>query len=145
MVNMKKRGFSQGFTLIELLVVIAIIGLLAAVVLASVGTARNKGGDAAVKSNMANIRTQAELFASNNGNVYTGMCADTTVAAALTAAGGVTTTTAVCNAAASVWAAAAQMVTTNLVTTASGTDYWCVDSTGASRLRDAALGAATAC
>ena len=52
----------RGFTLIELLVVIAIIGILSAVVLASLNTARNKGNDAAVKSNLATIQTQAELY-----------------------------------------------------------------------------------
>jgi prepilin-type N-terminal cleavage/methylation domain-containing protein len=59
---MKKSISSQGFTLIELLVVIAIIGILSSVVLASLNAARNKGADAAVKSNLANTRAQAEII-----------------------------------------------------------------------------------
>ena len=66
---MKSRR--QGFTLIELLVVIAIIGLLSSIVLASLNSARNKGKDAAIMSQMAEIRSQAELFYSSNGNTYT--------------------------------------------------------------------------
>src|SRR3989344_3231551 len=65
---------SKGFTLIELLVVIAIIGLLAAVVLASVGTARNKGADAAVEAQVNQAPSQAELYASDNSNSYSGVC-----------------------------------------------------------------------
>ena len=53
---------NKGFTLIELLVVIAIIGILSSVVLASLNSARNKGNDAAIKNNLANIRPQAEMF-----------------------------------------------------------------------------------
>lgn len=68
MVNNKQKGF----TLIELLVVIAIIGILASVVLASLNTARAKGADASIKSNMANIRAQAELWYDNNGQTYGG-------------------------------------------------------------------------
>lgn len=61
---------SRGFTLIELLVVIAIIGVLSAVVLASLNTARDKGNDASIKSNLATVATQAELFYDSNGNKY---------------------------------------------------------------------------
>ena len=59
------KNRSKGFTLIELLVVIAIIGILSAVVLASLNTARSKGSDAAIQSNLESIRTQAELEYSN--------------------------------------------------------------------------------
>lgn len=64
------KSFSKGFTLIELLIVVAIIGILSAVVLASLGDARNKGADAAVKSNLGTIRGQSELFSLNNGNSF---------------------------------------------------------------------------
>lgn len=62
-----KQKLNRGFTLIELLVVIAIIGILASVVLASLNTARDKGGDAAVKSNLANMRAQAEIQYDSTG------------------------------------------------------------------------------
>ncbi len=60
----------KGFTLIELLVVIAIIGILSSVVLASLNTARAKGADAAIKSDLANIRSQAAIFYDSNNLTY---------------------------------------------------------------------------
>ena len=63
----------KGFTLIELLVVIAIIGILATVVIGSVSSARAKGANAAVKSNLSNSRAVAEIFYDSN-NTYAGVC-----------------------------------------------------------------------
>jgi prepilin-type N-terminal cleavage/methylation domain-containing protein len=62
----------RGFTLIELLVVIAIIGILSSVVLASLTTARTRGTAAAIQNEMSNMRAQAELYYSTNGNSYGG-------------------------------------------------------------------------
>lgn len=77
------KNRSQGFTLIELLVVIAIIGILSAVVLASLNTARTKGSDAAIQSDLSAVQVQAEIFyGTNNRNKYntdgtTGLAAGT--------------------------------------------------------------------
>ena len=118
---------NKGFTLIELLVVIAIIGILASVVLASLNTARAKGADAAIKSNLNNARSQAELFYdtyANPLNTYTAVCTATNGIAqfvtAATSAGG----TATC----ADTGGAAYRVSSPLKTSA--TSYYCVDSTG---------------
>jgi len=125
----------KGFTLIELLVVIAIIGILSAVVLASLNTARSKGADAAVKSNLNNIRAQAELVYDTAGN-YDTVCADANVVkgvAAAVAAGG---NGGQCTDASGAWAAWAGLKSSG---------GWCVDSTGTSKATAAALGTITVC
>jgi prepilin-type N-terminal cleavage/methylation domain-containing protein len=66
------RNLKKGFTLIELLVVIAIIGILSAVVLASLNSARNRAKDASIQSSMSSLRGYAETFYSGN-NSYTGL------------------------------------------------------------------------
>jgi prepilin-type N-terminal cleavage/methylation domain-containing protein len=55
-----KKVINRGFTLIELLVVIAIIGILASIVLVSLNSARNKGKDTRVISDVNQVRTQLE-------------------------------------------------------------------------------------
>ncbi|MEO6536723.1 MAG: type II secretion system protein [Candidatus Paceibacterota bacterium] len=66
---MIRRTLRKGFTLIELLVVIAIIGVLSAVVLASLNTARSKGNDAARTSDVQEL-TKAFTLAYDAANAY---------------------------------------------------------------------------
>ncbi|HEU5114402.1 MAG TPA: type II secretion system protein [Candidatus Paceibacterota bacterium] len=138
---------TKGFTLIELLVVIAIIGILSSVVLASLNTARGKGSDAAIKSQLAAVRPQAEIYYDTNGN-YGANATLTATASASAGCSALTTTiyadptikNQVAGAAgnsssvycalnanpATAWAVAAVLKT-------STTLAWCVDSTGASK------------
>ena len=135
------KNTKKGFTLIELLVVIAIIGILSSVVLASLNSARNKGADAAIKSNLANARAEAEIFY-DTASTYDGVCALTgtnVIGDNMTAVGNVTggafvvgdatnvsVTVPVCHDALGGWAAASA--------TKTGTPAaWCVDSTGVSQ------------
>ena len=151
---MKKN---KGFTLIELLVVIAIIGILASVVLASLSSARDKGKDAAVKSQLASMKAQAELYYAT-GETYLGICttaaasngfgdlagpgllsataasagvinATTPISVTLTDAGLFDTVT--CHDSADAWAVEAPMSTS---TTATAVMY-CSDNTGVSKVK----------
>lgn len=122
----------------ELLVVVAIIGILAAIVLVSLNSARNKGKNAAIKAQMAQLRSAGEMFNEDNSG-FTGWCADAEegrISQGAIDAGG---TGYACSDSAGAWAAGIALVGT-------GSGYWCTDSTGASKPEVAALGAgATVC
>ena len=137
------KKLQRGFTLIELLVVIAIIGILAAVVLASLNDARSSGTDASIKQSLGNLRSQAEIVYNQDNFTYANVCADTKVAQLFTAAVAASTgataqatdaavsgnVQAVCRDAAGGW-----LVTVPLIGTGTAGDRWCVDSTGFSQL-----------
>ena len=61
----------KGFTLIELLVVIVILGILAAVVVFSVGGIQNRGDDAACKSTRKTVLVASEAYKAQTGNYAT--------------------------------------------------------------------------
>ncbi|MFZ3043505.1 MAG: type II secretion system protein [Minisyncoccia bacterium] len=157
------KNLKRGFTLIELLVVIAIIGVLSAVVLASLNSARSKGNDAGVKANLDTVGTQAALYVSNNnsygtfdsgtagvaaacptsgtGSVFNDETVANAIASALTdSSGGTATCLAIDNAYAVAVSRPADVATTT-------TTYWCVDSSGehcgvnSNALTDASCGA----
>lgn len=141
---MSKNEANRGFTLIELLTVIAIIGILSAIVMSSLNETRYKAANAAVKANLRNLRTQAQLYYTQHGNYATGtayncsllnsLFSDPDFVKILNAAimVGHDTIDPKCNIRSDAW-----VVAVRLKVLENGFDYWCVDSTGTAKLRNA--------
>lgn len=145
---------NKGFTLIELLMVIAIIGILASVILISLNISRSKGANAAVKSNLNSIRSQAELIYDINSGSYATVCTDVMVAKVINKAtesglglgstfvanSGLAQviTTANCNSDPSGWAASVPLRIPD-----GANLYWCLDNSGVAVGRVNPLGASS--
>ncbi len=146
-----RRGFIHtpkslvyGFSLIELLIVITIIGVLATIILNSLSASRAKAYDSQIKQQLTSFRTAAEIYFANqtpnsynsSNNCNSGIFDDFSPAngspGLYIAPGNLPDfVTPKCKSDGSVYAVKANL---------SGDEYWCIDSKGASRLIQGAIG-----
>ena len=71
-----QQTLQRGFTLIELLVVIAIIGILAAVVLTSLGGAQEGAQNSNIQQSLGTVASAAQLHYNETNFTYTDLCTD---------------------------------------------------------------------
>ncbi len=141
-----KQGDKQtlGFTLSELLVVIAIIGVLSAIVLASLSASRTKSADASVMSSLNQARLQSTSYYVDNNNygvvMATAKCptsgtsmfyADTKIRSYIQEANVANGNNTYCAAGSVSGSGANTWVIASPLKGSSG--YWCVDGQGASK------------
>ena len=69
----RQEQATRGFTLVELLVVIAIIGLLAALLMPSLGTARKKARAAGCINNLRQLGLAVQMYTDDSGGQLAGL------------------------------------------------------------------------
>lgn len=158
----KKGEFTKGqstgsrvvIIIVAIFVGIAIIGILSAVVLASLNTARSKGNDAAIQSNLSTIQVAAEIYygwlgADSYGSRAASDCMSGMFAADQTIVNAIdninkTNESVTCNATTGSQSAYAVQASLSYQSGDSQI-YACVDSTGHNTTSTVPLGADTVC
>lgn len=148
MKKFKKSLFGEaGFSLVELLIVITIIGVLSTIVLSNISNSRARAYDSKVKQQLSNFRTGAEIYFTNqepttygptsvscSNGIFNDVSPENGSPGLYIAAGNLPDLTqVVCGSTGSAYAVKATLY--------SGTDYWCVDNRGASRMITGPIGA----
>ncbi len=64
------RAVQQGFTLVELLIVVIILAILAAIVIPQFSSSTSDAKEAAIKANLAALRSAIELYKVQHNGVY---------------------------------------------------------------------------
>jgi len=133
---------NKGFTLIELLVVIAIIGILAGIIVVSMGSAQKSAQDAKIQATLDQMRTAAQMYYLTNNNYGTNASAATSSAGSCTVASTMSVTGqsfyTLCDSLStkptvSVAASGASFCAYSQLSAPATATYWCVDSNGNSK------------